>query len=131
MLFFIGSHERNVVEKPTASPISSPVRPECHRVEPGRTADCRIGVAIFIAATAPLKHEVDEEISVGGEVAFFRIDAAAEPGTICEHIAILAARFPKNEVVPGTGSATDDDGDRFVAGGDNKQLTLGSLHGRF
>src|SRR5262245_15010694 len=107
MLFSTGSHERNVVEKPAASPIRSPVRPECHRVEPGRTADRRVGVLVYRAATAPLKREVDEEISVGGEVAFLRKDAATKPGAVCEQIAILAPRFPKNEVVPGAGPATD------------------------
>lgn len=110
--------ETAIVDEAPAAAVGRAERPERERVQPRRSADRRPRVGVARPEPVALERRVDEQLTVGRQVALLREDPPSEPGAFGEHVAI---GVPEGELTPRRGAPPDDDGDVRVPGHDDEE----------
>ena len=116
-----------IIEKATATAVSSHFRPEGQRVQPGSPTDrsprvSQIGMICGLAG----KKIIEKESSIGRKIALRSADPSLDPGSVSEDI---IPGVPLNQMRPLRRSPTDDDCRVAFAGWDDEHFGHGVLVG--
>src|SRR5437762_4536935 len=90
-------HQLSIPDEASTAAVGRPQRPEGQRMQPGRSAHRRPGVREGCPVPITLESEVNEEGSVGRQIASLRVEAPFEPGTAGERV---APGLPEDEMEP-------------------------------
>lgn len=107
-----------VVEESAAASVGGPFGPNDQSRQPGRAADGGPRIGKRCTPSASLMDEVEEQATVGREIALLLVDAAFDPRPVHERV---APRMPLDNVIPARRSASKNDCDGLVSGRDNEQ----------
>jgi hypothetical protein len=107
-----------VPHEATAATVRRSHRPQSERVQPRRPAHGRPRIGVAALQSIALESGVDEERTVGGEIALLREDSASEPRSFGEDVPI---GVPQRELRPIGRTPSDHDGDVCFARHDHEE----------